>query len=49
MQVDLWLWIGGASSSVGLGCNASGFLLCFLGLSCCASFALFLMDFVVGC
>ena len=37
MQVDLWLWIGGASSSVGLGCNASGFLLCFLGLSCCAN------------
>ena len=37
MQVDSWLWIGDASSFMGLGCSANGFLLCFLGLSCCAN------------
>ena len=37
MQVDSGLWIGGASSFMGLGCSANRFLLCFLGLSCCAN------------
>ena len=35
VQVDSWLWVGGASSFVGLGCRSSGFWLYFLGLSCC--------------
>ena len=35
VQVDSWLWVGGASSFVGLGCRSSGFWLCFMGLSCC--------------
>ena len=35
MQVDSWLWVGGASGFVGLCCRSSGFWLCFLGLSCC--------------
>ena len=34
MQVDSWLWVGSATSFVGLGCRSSGFWLCFLGLSC---------------
>ena len=35
--MDSWLWVGGASSFVVWVASASGFWLCFLDLSCCAS------------
>ena len=45
VQVDSWLWVGGASSFVGLGCQSNGFWLCFLGLSCYV-FWVWLMGFL---